>query len=247
VQPFFHAYGQAQNLRENAAREYINQTVDSVDIEDGTLESYESALITFNEALAVLPSNTEIQGHINHIRQQIDQLNLAANQPDPTPDPTPLPPGVTEVTDMRFNYGVQQGTYTGAIYRNRPHGFGTFTYDATSHRGVYTGEWAHEGLRHGQGRNVFRNGNIYDGNWHRGSFTGQGTLYYTDGFSVTGSTWGNSVLVGQGVIRDSEGRTIYEGGVDASQDRYFRQGTGTEFDAEGNVIFTGNWVNNNRQ
>ena len=209
-------------MRESATRQYIDDTVSALDDIDGTLESYESALATFADVLNVLPGNAEVLNHISHLQQQYDVLYAAANPDITEPEPTPMPPGMTAVTDMRFNYGVMVGTYTGTVSGSpqRPHGTGTFSFEGS--RGTYTGEW-HNGLRHGLGRNEFRNGTVYEGQWEEGWFHGTGTFYYTDGHSVTGSNWRRSALTGTGTIRDASGNVVFEGNVDANQERYIRQ------------------------
>ncbi|MCL2702076.1 MAG: protein kinase [Defluviitaleaceae bacterium] len=274
VQPGFHGYDAAMNLREDAARQYKNSVFPNLGIEAGTVEAYENAIETLNAMLRIMPGDEDVLEQINHCRQHLDVLMLYAeaggngDENGGPEEPGPAQNG-NRVENQRFNYGnnVYVGTYTGAVNQNnRPHGFGTFTFDGQ--RGVYTGEWAN-GLRHGQGRNEFRSGHTYDGNWVDGWFTGQGTMRFSQGHSVTGSNWSRSALIGQAVINDAQNRKIYEGAVTADQTEVIRQGqgtawyedgsyyegawsnnqrhgTGTLYSAGGDVIFTGNWVNGER-
>lgn len=51
---------------------------------------------------------------------------------------------------------------------------------------MYVGEYR-DGLRHGKGVYVFKNGARYNGEWRRGYKYGQGTFWYPDGTRYEGN------------------------------------------------------------
>ena len=53
---------------------------------------------------------------------------------------------------------------------------------------IYDG-WYSRGKRHGQGIYIFRNGARYNGEWHKGQKSGQGVFIYPDGSKYEGNVF----------------------------------------------------------
>ncbi|XP_043472266.1 radial spoke head 1 homolog [Leptopilina heterotoma] len=101
---------------------------------------------------------------------------------------------------------------------------------------IYDGNYRH-GLRDGRGLYVFKkNGSRFDGEWREGKKHGQGIFWYPDGTRYEGD-WRHDVKHGFGAYYYMNG-DIYEG----SWKQNFRHGLGTYFYAENNVKFMGTWI-----
>ncbi len=75
------------------------------------------------------------------------------------------------------------GVYTGYVdSENEPHGQGRCIY---SDGCVYEGDWNH-GYWHGRGRLDYNENEYYEGEFYDGYIEGRGTMYYEDGFSWSG-------------------------------------------------------------
>ena len=83
-----------------------------------------------------------------------------------------LPPNYRRLDNLTADDHSQ---YKGALKGGRPHGHGTFI-DA-SNGDSYEGEWL-DGLYHGKGRLVKRNGIVYDGDFKEGLKHGHGVLHW---------------------------------------------------------------------
>ena len=111
---------------------------------------------------------------------------------------------------------------------NIPHGIGI----QVRSQGVMVEGYWQDGVQHGKGRGIF--GDTY----HTGEYKemiryGQGTYYYEDGNTYIGE-WDNEA--GKGEIRYKDG-TRYTG----SWDWFKRNGVGTLFSADRQVINSGKW------
>lgn len=82
---------------------------------------------------------------------------------------------------IRFANGDQ---YEGEVVDGLPEGQGSKTYAAGGDR--YTGRWQ-AGLRHGQGRFVWANGQTYVGEWRKDAADGQGQITFPNGDSYQGA------------------------------------------------------------
>jgi hypothetical protein len=98
------------------------------------------------------------------------------------------------------------------------HGFGKFIYGKNQNADWYEGEFIN-GRREGKGRFVFGNGSVYEGEWKKGVYHGQGTL------------------VRQGK-NHGENKTTYTGMFDHG----VAHGRGTEMNADGDIIYEGDWI-----
>ncbi|HMU10894.1 MAG TPA: hypothetical protein PKC54_12860 [Ferruginibacter sp.] len=167
--------------------------------------------------------------------------------------------GIFTTSDNMTFYGDEkvltypQGTYTGQVLDDRPHGFGIMKYTS----GVESeGEWRYgtmtgwgvyrfpngniyEGTFNnnpeGHGILVFTNGNYYEGEWKAGKYEGRGFFYYVNQGRYDGE-WKAGKKNGFAVFAMSNG------------DRYvgeFREGEidgrGTYYNNKGKIINSGTW------
>lgn len=83
-------------------------------------------------------------------------------------------------------------------------GVGTKNYQT----GTYTGSWKN-GLRHGHGKYVWNNGDMYDGQWSEDDRNGFGTYTWHDGSKYVGN-YSKGERCGYGIYYYTNGN-IYEG------------------------------------
>ncbi|XP_078038692.1 radial spoke head 1 homolog [Augochlora pura] len=100
---------------------------------------------------------------------------------------------------------------------------------------MYVGQYC-KGLRHGRGLYVFKIGARYDGEWRQGVKYGQGTFWYPDGTRYEGE-WKRDMKYGFGVYYYVNG-DIYEG----SWKKNYRHGMGSYLYAVTNTKFMGTWI-----
>ncbi|XP_076223088.1 radial spoke head 1 homolog isoform X2 [Nomia melanderi] len=105
---------------------------------------------------------------------------------------------------------------------------------------MYEGQYC-KGLRHGQGLYVFKNGARYEGEWRHGVKYCQGTFWYPDGTRYEGE-WKRDKKYGFGVYYYVNG-DIYEG----SWKKNHRHGMGSYLYADTNTKFMGTWIMNRMQ
>ncbi|KAG7205041.1 hypothetical protein KM043_005422 [Ampulex compressa] len=105
---------------------------------------------------------------------------------------------------------------------------------------MYVGRYC-EGLRHGKGVYVFKNGARFDGEWRRGLKYGQGTFWYPDGTRYEGD-WKRDVKYGFGVYYYAN-NDIYEG----SWKKNLRHGLGSYLYAATGTKFMGTWIKDRMQ
>ncbi|KAH0951993.1 hypothetical protein HN011_005438 [Eciton burchellii] len=100
---------------------------------------------------------------------------------------------------------------------------------------IYVGEYRN-GLRHGEGIYFFKNGARYNGEWRRGHKYGQGTFWYPDGTRYEGE-WKNDARHGFGIYYYVN-NDIYEG----SWKKDLRHGMGTYLYADTGTKYMGTWM-----
>ncbi|XP_032681944.1 radial spoke head 1 homolog isoform X2 [Odontomachus brunneus] len=100
---------------------------------------------------------------------------------------------------------------------------------------VYVGQYRH-GLRHGKGVYAFKNGARYNGDWRQGHKYGQGIFWYPDGTRYEGE-WKHDAKHGFGVYFYAN-NDIYEG----SWKEDLRHGMGTYLYADTGAKFMGTWM-----
>ncbi|XP_046837129.1 radial spoke head 1 homolog isoform X2 [Vespa crabro] len=105
---------------------------------------------------------------------------------------------------------------------------------------MYIGRYC-EGLRNGKGIYVFKNGARYDGEWRQGLKYGQGTFWYPDGTRYEGD-WKRDTKYGFGVYF-YENKDVYEG----SWKKNLRHGLGTYLYAATGTKFMGTWIKDRMQ
>ncbi|MBX7086637.1 MAG: membrane-binding protein [Leptospirales bacterium] len=147
--------------------------------------------------------------------------------------------------------------YQGTFKDGDPEGFGAF---GAPNGDSYMGEW-HSGRKDGNGVYRYANGGQYEGRFVRNVREGFGTYRWADGTTLRGS-WHRGEPEGRvvlelptkekllGVYKDG---MIYSGaGVRVYPDgaRYVgqwqngkREGRGTQLDASGGTVFSGQWKN----
>jgi hypothetical protein len=104
----------------------------------------------------------------------------------------------------------------GEFQNDMRHGFGKFVYGKNQDADYYEGEFVN-GRREGKGRFVFGGGSVYDGEWKKGVYHGLGTL-------SRGKNNSKTTYIG-----------MFDNGV--------AHGEGTEMNADGEIIYKGNWIN----
>ena len=75
---------------------------------------------------------------------------------------------------------------------------------------IYIGLQSHDGLRHGQGTQMWANGTKYIGHWYNDKANGQGRLIHSDGDSYEGE-WFNDMAHGFGKFERHDGKVKYMG------------------------------------
>ncbi|XP_017763359.1 PREDICTED: radial spoke head 1 homolog [Eufriesea mexicana] len=110
---------------------------------------------------------------------------------------------------------------------------------------MYVGLYC-KGLRHGRGLYVFKIGARYDGEWRHGVKYGQGTFWYPDGTRYEGKysagEWKRDTRYGFGVYYYMNG-DVYEG----SWKKNLRHGMGSYLYADTNTKFMGTWIKDRMQ
>ncbi|KAF7380033.1 hypothetical protein HZH66_014388 [Vespula vulgaris] len=149
---------------------------------------------------------------------------------------------MTEPLPIPGEYGEAEenplGLYEGE--RNEQgdrHGFGK---TLLPNGDMYVGRYC-EGLRNGKGIYVFKNGARYDGEWRQGLKYGQGTFWYPDGTRYEGD-WKRDTKYGFGVYF-YENKDVYEG----SWKKNLRHGLGTYLYAATGTKFMGTWIKDRMQ
>ncbi|XP_070152529.1 radial spoke head 1 homolog [Polyergus mexicanus] len=105
---------------------------------------------------------------------------------------------------------------------------------------LYVGQYR-DGLRYGKGVYVFKNGARYNGDWRHGCKYGQGIFWYPDGTRYEGE-WKRDARHGFGVYYYAN-NDIYEG----SWKKNLRHGMGTYLYANIETKFMGTWVDDYMQ
>lgn len=96
-------------------------------------------------------------------------------------------------------------SYFGEFVDSYFHGFGKYL-SSTGEIVAYDG-YCIKGQRHGEGRAVFKNGNIYTGNWERDCRFGFGVMQYASGSVYTGE-WKNDKKEGDGELKCANGKYL---------------------------------------
>ena len=105
--------------------------------------------------------------------------------------------------------------------------------------GEYNG-YVVNGKRHGQGKMMYTNGDIYDGEWHEDKRPGQGKMRYVDGTYYDGE-WKNNLKDGKAKHYRYANGNIYTGDIKKGK----AHGNGTMKYADGS-IYEGKWKENKK-
>jgi len=135
---------------------------------------------------------------------------------------------------------MSDGEYEGDAFTGVPHGYGRKNYSGFHSGQTYRGNWQN-GLCHGHGLHTWPSGAKYEGDWESGKITGRGVYQYADGGSYEGDMV-DGKSQGWGTYTYKSGRT-YEG--EFWNDK--QHGLGIYRDADGSVLFSGRYVNGNRE
>lgn len=139
---------------------------------------------------------------------------------------------------LRF---LEETAHLTESYLNKQESVNSYTGFVTNHQtagGSYTG-YLVDGIRHGRGKFISKEGHIQEGTFVHGVLQGQGTYKWPDGSCYTGS-WSNGDREGQGTMRYRDGST-YTGHWHNDQ----RDGLGTARFPNGNY-YEGSWKNNDQ-
>ncbi|XP_028990404.1 radial spoke head 1 homolog isoform X1 [Betta splendens] len=136
----------------------------------------------------------------------------------------------SEFEDEQSKLGEYEGDRNQAGER---HGFGKAVLPNGD---IYHGQYQN-GKRHGHGTYRFKNGAKFVGDYYQGVKQGQGTFYYPDGSKYEGS-WVEDLRHGHGVYTYPNG-DIYDG----EWLRHMRHGQGIYHYHECGSKFNGTWVN----
>jgi hypothetical protein len=101
----------------------------------------------------------------------------------------------------------------------------------------YTGEFDEKGHKNGYGEIVYKNGDVYEGDWKDDRKHGYGKMKYSNGNFYEGD-WKNDRKHGFGMMNYSDGNT-YEG--DWVED--MRHRIGKLYDTEDRILFQWGWEN----
>uniref|UniRef100_A0A3P8UQM3 Radial spoke head 1 homolog n=1 Tax=Cynoglossus semilaevis TaxID=244447 RepID=A0A3P8UQM3_CYNSE len=130
--------------------------------------------------------------------------------------------------------------------------------------GEYVGDRNEAGERHGHGRAVLPNGDVYEGEYENGKRNGQGTYRFKNGARYVG-TYFQNMKHGQGIfyypdgskyegawvkdVRRGRGVYIYPNGdtYDGEWLQHLRHGQGTYNFKETGSKYQGSWVNGNME
>ena len=88
----------------------------------------------------------------------------------------------------------------------QPEGFGKAEYLGKHKNIKYEGNMKN-GIRVGNGKYFFKNGNVYDGEWKNDNFDGNGKITYPNG-DVYKGIWKEGKRVGEGSLRKPSGRVL---------------------------------------
>ncbi|XP_049916698.1 radial spoke head 1 homolog isoform X1 [Epinephelus moara] len=138
--------------------------------------------------------------------------------------------GSDEFDDERSKHGEYEGDRNEAGER---HGVGKAVLPNGD---IYQGQYEN-GRRHGQGTYRFKNGARYVGDYYQNMKHGQGTFYYPDGSKYEGS-WVEDLRQGHGVYTYPNGDTY-----DGEWLHHTRHGQGVYHYKETGSEYKGSWVN----
>mmetsp|Transcript_127347 Transcript_127347/g.224231 ORF Transcript_127347/g.224231 Transcript_127347/m.224231 type:complete len:208 (+) Transcript_127347:98-721(+) len=129
-------------------------------------------------------------------------------------------------------------SYSGQVLDGKRHGRGTFTSAA----GEYVGQWEDD-LRHGEGREAWKDGRLYTGTFRKGKINGTGRMEWRtpQGVLAYEGEYLDDLKHGQGKFSWPDGR-IYDGQWEFGK----RSGQATYVSSRG-ITRKGVWVNDKLQ
>lgn len=152
-------------------------------------------------------------------------------------------------TVMKINNKLQQwkdvniqqitfhnGTYIGEIYDGLKHGKGKMIF---SNSDVYSGSWQ-QNFFHGKGKMIYSNKSIYEGDWNQGLKDGHGKMKFNNSDYYSGN-WQNDLFHGIGKMIYAD-NSVYEG----QWDKGMKNGSGQMTYSNGDH-FSGYWSQNRIQ
>jgi hypothetical protein len=106
---------------------------------------------------------------------------------------------------------LEVGMYAGEMKKRVPHGKGVMIYNRDNPEGwkTYEGDFK-EGIREGNGKMTYRNGDYYEGEFKNWVRDGYGEFHYSNG-SIYKGQWRYNVRHGRGKLINKKGDVINEG------------------------------------
>ena len=122
-------------------------------------------------------------------------------------------PNIKEVLEKR---GYTEGVFL-MLIKNEDWFKGVFRYSGSNE--VYEGQFDSKGRKHGLGRQVWPDGNYYEGQFIHGRIEGVGRLVNTN-LEIYEGEWRDSMAAGEGVFTFQSG-VVYNGGFEANEPHGF--------------------------
>lgn len=186
------------------------------------------------------PCNSGDETKLGELVQTNPSINAGVSDKDHS-----LPSPYKEADKTSFADAEQEtisyrdgATYSGQVVDGKRHGRGTFTSAA----GEYEGQWDND-LRHGEGREAWKDGRLYLGTFRKGKIDGQGRMEWRtpQGVMVYEGQYLEDLKHGHGKFSWPDGR-VYDGEWEFGK----RSGQATYVSSRG-VVRTGVWTNDKLQ
>ena len=148
----------------------------------------------------------------------------------------------TNSTSSAFHVGellLDEGRYIGEIRNGKPHGEGKITYKDSDGAGrlSYEGTWQN-GIQHGAGTMIWKNGSKYEGDWDNYVWNGQGKYFDASSGQRYEGRFKNDKYNGKGTWFSADG------------DRYVGDFVNDKFNGQGSIYYAdgrqyeGHWKDN---
>lgn len=180
-------------------------------------------------------SNSQSTSNVSKIDSNTSTQEINQNQPLPV-DAREIEQNIIdqELIDESVEKTITEknGTYTGQRINGKKQGNGKYVWNNGA---IYDGEFSDNNIN-GKGKLTIPDKGTYEGNFINGKKDGQGTITFSNGDIYTGE-WKEDKMSGQGQYTFANGDT-YEGSF--LENKFNGQGTYTK----GENKYTGTWENN---
>lgn len=184
------------------------------------------------------PCHSGDETKLGELVQTTPSVNAGLNEKDSSlPSPYKEADGKMDAEDDTISYR-DGASYSGQVWDGKRHGRGTFTSAA----GEYEGQWDND-LRHGEGREAWKDGRLYSGTFRKGKIDGQGRMEWRtpQGVMVYEGQYLEDLKHGRGKFSWPDGR-VYDGEWEFGK----RSGQATYVSSRG-VTRKGVWANDKLQ